>query len=468
MRYAAAAVYIAAFLGLGAGSARLLSTRGVCADVGAFGILQARSSLGGSLPVPVVAMCSHIALPLLLILCVIAASFAWWMLLRSGAPRAVLAICGVIAAAMSLFFPYVSTTDPYAYATYGYEAAHGISPYRQPPDLPRDTGAPLKTLYAFFPRGSWNRVANYGPVAVAQYDLLARIAGNSLQRFVVLSRVFNLGLLVLLALALRRVGGNAFVAFHPLLLIESVAFAHGDVLFLVLLAFAYVAYRRGSLVLCASLIVLATEVRAVAGLAFVVLVLALLQEERTRDLLRPVTAASIIAAISVAVSFLAYGGFTLGGSPAVAPYSAPLALALNLHGVSHTGIVLGGALQAIAGLVLLLIALRSRQFFSVPFCALATLPIAQSWYCQWVIPQIAFERRTAYAAAAVALSGTAILAEWPQMTGRSDLATWAVILAVQWLLPLCCVLALSAKGSGLTLFGAPAAEPVPTPPTPSQ
>jgi hypothetical protein len=441
MRYAAAAAYIAAFVTLGAASAHLLPFRGACSDVGAFGVIQARSSMGGTLPVPVVAMCSNTALPLLLIACIVLASAAWWLLLRSGIPRAILTPCAVTAAAVCLFFPYVSTTDPYAYATYGYEAAHGLSPYHEPADLPRNVAPPLKTLYAFFPSGSWNRVANYGPVAVAQYDLLARISGGSLRHFIMYLRACNLALLLALALCISRAGGKAFTAFHPLLLIESVAFAHGDLLFLALLAVAFLAYRRGAIVWCSVLIILATEVRAVAGLAFVVLVLALARDKRMREVLRAGITAVLAAGATYGLSILAYGGFTLGGSPAVAPYSAPLVLLLNIHAVSNANIILGGALEAIGGTIALLLALRARRFFAVPFCALAMLPIVQSWYCQWVIPQIAIERRGAGAMAAAALASVGIVAEWPQMTGRSDLATWALILAVQWLVPLCCAIA---------------------------
>lgn len=447
MRYSAAAVYIGAFLTLAASSLRLLPARGACGDA------IVRGSVGGALPVPVVAMCQSTALPLLLIVCIIAASFAWYVLLRANAPRIVLAMCMAAAAGTALFFPYVSSTDPYAYATYGYEAAHGMDPFSAHASLPQSAGAPLETLYRLFPAGSVNRVANYGPAAVAEYQALAAMSGNSLHRFLMLSRLLNLGLLAVLAAclcALRAKGRSrseaVFTAFHPLVLMESVAFAHGGILFLALLALGFIAYRKGSIEVCALLIVLATEVRAVAGLAFVVLILALAREGRTRELVRAALAGIAAAGATIAISYLAYGRFSLGGSPTVTPFSSPLLLLLDAHAANGMKLVLGGALEAIAGLALLMFALRARRFTAVPFCALAILPIVQSWYCQWVVPQIAFERRSPYTAAAVMLASVGIVAEWPQMTGRSNAAVWAGILCVQWLLPLAAAIAARRDG----------------------
>lgn len=347
----------------------------------------------------------------------------------------------------SIFFPYIATTDPYAYAVYGYEALLGQNPYSNA-SQPAQTASPaLRALYAFFPFGSVDRTANYGAVAVLQYREIARASGESLGRFIMLERLTNAALLTILAwlLMLLRAPGTgrvhaAFVAFHPLVLVESIAFVHGDILMIVLLCAALLAYRKGAIEVCAVLIVLATEVRVIAGLALLVLLMKSGQEREARTVWRATCASALALAVAAALTIRSYGTFTLGGSPALGPYTSPFLLAFNATNASMQHIALGGAAQALAGLGILAWVMLRRRYEYVPFSALAVLPVVRAWYCQWLVPLLAIEERSAVSYAAGALAGIAIVSEWPDMTGHSDAATWAVILCLQWLPPLAALL----------------------------
>jgi hypothetical protein len=440
---AAAALYCVLFCSLGVLSARALPGT-VCGDV-YFGFreVQARSSLGLSLPVPVIQMCAGYALPLLLAGFTLAACAAWALVARARARVGTAAVCAAVALAAAIAFPYVPSTDPYAYALYGYEAMHGITPYADTVQAGSPQPEPLAKLYQFFPRPSSNRVANYGPLAVLQYEAVARVSGNSLGRFVLLLRCLNAALLLALAwlLTLLRPPGTArvqaaWVAFHPLLLLESVAFAHGDLLMIVLLCAALVLYRRGAYSLCAAVIVAAAEVRLAAALALLVLCVEVDRRYGISRLVRTVAAAAATLGVSAAASIVAYGSFTLGGAPAIEAFSSPAILAFNAFGVTMRHVAAGLLVQAAFGLLCIAVVLRLRRYLYLPFAALAGLPIMRAWYCQWLVPIAALERDSAAGSAALTAASVAILAEYPAMTAHSDAATWSIILALQWLLPL--------------------------------
>jgi hypothetical protein len=418
------------------------------------GHIQARTASGAALPVPVVQMCSDHILAIILVACTIFASLAWIGILRWAVPAPALAVCVITAAAVSLAFPYVATTDPYAYALYGFQAAHGHTPYLTVQNSAAAPSTALRTLYDFFPADSTNRRANYGPAAVLEYHAAALAARDSLTRFLNLQRLVNISLICVLGwlLTLLRPPGQrkidaAFSAFHPLLLIESVAFMHGDILMMVLLCLALLAYRKDRVAVCASLIVLAAEVRVIAGLALIAVLMQCAQDRRTRDLLKALSASSATFAATAALAIVTYHAFTLGGSPAIDAYSSPLILAFDSFGVSLQHLSQGGSLQALFGLTLVIIALRARNYRFVPLSALAILPVLRGWYCQWIVPQIALEAKASVRYAGAALAGVAIIAEWPSMTGNSDLTTWAIILSLQWLPPVLALVICESRSS---------------------
>jgi hypothetical protein len=442
---AAASAYCLSFVALALFSAKALPAHGSCQDI-YFAVhhVEARSSIGASLPVPVIQMCAGSALPALLVVLTIAASLAWIAVLRWMPRTWVLCACAFTAIAVSTSFAYVPSTDPYAYALYGYKAAHGASPYTATDTA--SNGSPsnvLAALYEFFPRGSTDRIANYGPAALFEYETIAYAAGDSLHRFVILLRGANACLVIILAwlLSMLRPPGvsrsrAAWVAFHPLVLLESVAFAHGDLLMIVLLCAAFAAYRKGALSSCAMLIVAAAEVRMTAGLALLVLAVEVERRYGFSRVLRTAAAAAATLGVSAAASMIAYGSFTLGGAPALEAYSSPMMLAFDAAGVTTQHVQIGLVVQALLGLALIAFALRSKRYAFADFGALASLPILRAWYCQWILPLIAIERDRRVRAAAIAAATVAIVAEWPAMTAHSDAATWAFILMLQWLVPL--------------------------------
>lgn len=438
----AAIAYVSALAALSWISVYLIPQHGVCSDVSMLGHVQARTGIGMLLPIPVIQLCSGGKAASVLIIGVIAASCAWGALLRWTPRSWILAPCMAAGVLSALFFPYIATTDPYAYAFYGYEALLGQNPYAASEHLPQTPSRALQTLSTFFPPGSVDRTANYGAVAVLQYREIARASGGSLWRFIMLGRLTNVALLLLLAwlLMLLRAPGSgrmqsAFVVFHPLVLIESVAFVHGDILMLVLLCAALVAYRKNAIEVCAVLIVLATEVRVIAGLALLVLVMKAGQERNAIKVLRTLATSGVAVALTVELTMAAYGTFTLGGSPALGPYTSPMLLTFNFWSASMQHIALGGAVQAVAGLGILAMVMLAKRYGYVPFSALAVLPIVRAWYCQWLVPLVAIDGRPDIKYAAAAVAGIGIVAEWPEMTGHSDAATWAVILCLQWLPP---------------------------------
>lgn len=444
-------IYCGILVTLACWSARSLHGT-VCQDV-YFGFhqVQARSSLGLSLPVPVVQMCGNHVLPLLLIALTLAACGAWSAVLRFLPNGWILAAGACIAVLTSIVFPYVPSTDPYAYALYGYEALHGTTPYSPSSAATASNSDVLRTLDRFFPAASSNRVANYGPVAVLQYEAVAFAAGNSLGRFVLAQRAFNACLIVLLGwlLVLVRPPGisrreAAWTAFHPLLLMESIAFGHGDVLMLALLCGALAAYRRGAIILCAALVVLACEVRLVAALALGVLLIEL-SRRSTRALTLAICSSVSTLAVTAVAAIAAYGKFTFGGAPAIEAFSSPLIFAFDAFGVSYKHVGQGLMSQAALGLALIALALMLKRYLYLPFAALAALPIVRAWYCQWLVPVIALTADRTIRIAAGVCAGVAIVAEYPAMTAHSDLRTWGVILVLQWVAPIAALLWPSAR-----------------------
>lgn len=443
MRASAAILYALAFAALGAVSSFYAPYKGVCSDFIGFRSLHASSSYGASLPIPVVQMCSGIVLPALLIAGCIVASLAWIALRKYLPSTWVLVTCIGVALLAALWFPYIATTDPYAYALYGYEAKAGLGPYSSK-DNCTSAGChePLSTLYRLFPSGSSQRSANYGPLAIAEYQLIATVAGNSLRNFLLYMRLLNALLLLTIAWAclhIRRESSGvtaAFTVFHPLMMLESVSFLHGDVLMLSLLCGAAVAYSKRSIAMCALLIVLAAEVRAVAGLAMIVLLIRMFDERDLRATVTAILTASAATLLTGLASLRTYGTFTAGASPAVDSFSSPMVLLTDAFGLTPSHLALGARFQALVGLGLLIVALRCRRYALVPLASLTMLPMARSWYYQWLVPQIALEPDSTVSAVLITAITVGIVAEWPEMTGHSDITTWGCILLLQWAPPL--------------------------------
>lgn len=417
-----------------------------CQDIGFAGHRDVVGSIGTSLPFPVIQFCGTTAFAVALMIVVPVAVVAWLLLVK--APRALaIPVFGVLCFC-ALTFPYIASSDPYAYAYYGYESVSGIRPYSAAPN--GESNEALNRLEQLFPPGSSVRMPNYGPVALAEYALLAKTAGRSLLRFVLTARAFNL-LLVLLCgflCALAAPAGishwKAFAYFaNPLVLVESVAFAHSDILMLALLLGAFVGYKSGRLALCASLIVLAMLTRSIAGLAFIPLILTVARERGLRHCFGIAAGACVTIALTALFSYAFFGGFGLGGSPAIETFSSPASVILSFVIPSSAVLVAGATCQALIGLGLTLTAIARRMYSYLPLSALTILPMIRSWYAQWAVPLLSISDDVRVRRATAALTCTAIFSEWPELTGHTDRLTWAVILVLQW----GCVIGAAASGA---------------------
>lgn len=423
-----------------------MRSRPICADIPFFGGIAVRTSAGPSLAIPAVQNCASQGafLAAVLIAGCLAATFAWRAINARTPTAAFCAGLYVTAAAVGMGFPYVSTTDAYAYAMYGYEAGvMHVSPYR-PQDLRGAPDAGYRALATLFPDPAAGvRTANYGPFFVALYAGVARLAHGSLRTAILLQRALCAGALLIAGAALGRI---AFVALAPFAIFELVAFAHADAIVLAFLAMAWLAFRRGRMELCALAIVAAGEVKGIALLALLALAIELWRRRERGALLKAGAAASAAIGVSAALSYAAFGTFSLGGAPAIAPFSSPAMLLAALAGGSSAAIdVLAGVQLA----VLLFFAGRfflARRYDAGAAAAIAALPALFPWYLSWLMPIGAVTKDGAFRAAVVCAAFAAILGEANLMTFTGGLPLAAATLAITYAAPLLAYRAYSSRG----------------------
>jgi len=255
------------------------------------------------------------------------------------------------------------------------------------------------TLAAIFPDPySYVRVCNYGPVAAFVYGLLAwPLAQAPLVAMLWAERIFGACLVALTGIVLARSAPGEYglrraasFILNPLVVFELIAFAHGDALMLLFLAFAFLAWKRGAAGSAAAFCMVALATRSVAVLALVALLLALFRTNR-RALPRALTGAALASVAIVLGSLVWYGDFSLGGAPVFSRYSAPLVMLANqlfANNALLAGVVLEGAFGAI------LVAVAVRRWWPrpqgtglawLPFGALAALPTLYPHYITWVV-----------------------------------------------------------------------------------
>jgi hypothetical protein len=420
---------------------------GGCHDVGTPALIFARTSIGTTLPVPVVQQCTN-ALPLFLsyyagYLTAFAGMIA---LTRTAVTRRALAALTCAAVLCALALPFAPNTDPYAYAMYAYEAAvlHN-SPYVVN-DL-AGAGAMAHSFAYLFPRdGNPIRADQYGPVFTAVYALAVGPFGHvSLGAMIVAERILGAALLLLLGFLVstsarpgEKRSAFVLVALNPLLLFESISFAHGDVAMLALLAGAYLAFKNNRLAGCAALCVLAAEVRVVAIVSLAVLMAELLRRCRYRDAIVALTTAAISFAISDALSHAVFGTFRLSGAIFHSTLDSPLS-------IISAGVLADRPIAILAGLVgelmlggaILYAALRERAYRFVAVAALVSLPVLEAWYVQWVVPVAAVTRSSQYRWGALALVAVAPLKTMTDMLQFHYPAPVHIgVVAIFWIAPI--------------------------------
>jgi hypothetical protein len=177
-----------------------------------------------------------------------------WVALRRGwrPPARPLAVAGCLVAVLLTFLPHVGSADPESYAAYGREAAVGLDPYRDAPDVLANTGDP----YGKVVEPPWQHTPSvYGPLATLEQDAAARVAGGDPRTAVwLLNLVGGLAFIVTTLLLLGLADGAAgrsrvalLWAANPLLLWQLVAGAHLDTLEIALAVAALAVVRRSAL-----------------------------------------------------------------------------------------------------------------------------------------------------------------------------------------------------------------------------
>jgi alpha-1,6-mannosyltransferase len=166
-----------------------------------------------------------------------------WVLIRRPNARWVLPIIIFIALATRLVLvsgePYASS-DIYRYVWDGRVQTHGINPYRYAPQA--DALTPLRdsAIYPFINR-RWVPTI-YPPVAQFTFAAVYLIHPNSIDWTRIAFSLFDVGGMLLIALALKRVGRRpeqvVLYAWHPLAIFEIGSSGHLDVIAVLLLLVA--------------------------------------------------------------------------------------------------------------------------------------------------------------------------------------------------------------------------------------
>jgi len=415
-----------------------------CADLTApDGTIYAALSAGPHMPIPAIQSCHASGAPLFVVLalCYALLTWLWFRLTAASLPLRVTAGIALAVYAVALFFPYVSTTDAYAYALYAYEAGMlHLSPYAAHA-LP--SSGPGALLNALFPTPASDvRVLNYGPSFAVAYAIVGALFGRSAASLVYGERLLS-------ALCIAATG--AFLAaasppeqrrsiltavlLSPLFLIEGVAFAHADVLMLAFLACAYYFFKRGSFAVMGAAIGAATGARSVALLAAIAGFSYLLKTNRRAA---PAFAGGVAVSL-LALAALSAGAFhsvSFGGGAALDPFGSPALILANLAGgISFPHSVAAAGIQAAIGFALVGLAIVNRRYEFVPVAALAAVPALRPWYCQWAVPVRCLPvSRDALGISAIVVS-MAILGEASLLIDGSFAIAGTIVLT-QWTIPI--------------------------------
>jgi hypothetical protein len=177
-------------------------------------------------------------------------------------------LAGIFIAAGAVQFTLISTRptlsdDMYRYVWDGRVQAHGISPYRYPPDAPELAGLRDGALWPLINRKS--AVTVYPPAAEAAFALLWRLSPDSVRLFQGAMALSALAAGLLLLGLLRDLGRAPsrvlIYLWSPLLAFEAAHAAHVDALALPLLVGAWWARARERDGLTGVLLGLATAVK---------------------------------------------------------------------------------------------------------------------------------------------------------------------------------------------------------------
>jgi len=440
----AAIAYLAAWAAFFALSAIALGGVHGCSDLPSpNGSIYVALSRGPALPVPAVQGCYASAAPLFIVLALAYAALTalWLRLQHTHISTGVIVLLAVPAAILAIVFPYVSTSDAYAYALYAYEmGVLHLSPYAAHAIPVTDTGA---TFAQLFPDARADiRVMNYGPVFAAAYAAIGAICGSSVKALIYGERVFSELCIIATALLISRARAVVLprqalvlVLLSPLLLVEGVCFAHADAFMLALLCAAWLCWERDRPLEAGAFIGLAIGVRSVA--LFALIAAAYCAYRGGRSQLVPVLGGALgTIALCAAASYAVFGTVSFGGGAAIDPFGSPAAVVVNLIGgvnFSHTVIATG--VQFAIGMTLIAAALLAASYDYIALGALASAPALRPWYVQWLVPVLALPASLTAKRVMFVVVALAVLGEAPLMTGGSKVLAIGVV-ALQWAIPI--------------------------------
>jgi alpha-1,6-mannosyltransferase len=386
-------------------------------------------------------------------------------------PRRLLLIGGLWLLPLALAPPLFSR-DIYSYLAQGTILHLGHSPYHSTPSDLLRLGQP-HVLAAVSP--FWRRTtAPYGPLFLELISLIVGFTGSDLIAGVLLTRLLELGGIVLLAIfvpRLARVLGTDtrraiwLALMSPLVALQLVAAGHNDVLMIGLLVAGVVLALEGRPLLGIAICALAATIKvpALAGAVFIAVSWARAEDTRTARLRFLVAGglltAAVLALVTVAggvgVSWISTSLFStpakvrLAITPAtgvgwtLSALLRDVGIATSSRAVESACGVVAFALTAAAGLVLLYrarIAKLAPYLGAVLLVAAAGGPAAWPWYFTWGLvliagcrgPQRSIALALALVASAFLVKPNGILA-LPLPTAPAVVAVYALIGGAAWL-----------------------------------
>ncbi len=299
------------------------------------------------------------------------------------------AIAAGAAIAATFAWPFVFSSDVYAYAAYGAMALHGLNPYALTP-------AHVHGAIIDAARFQWSGtypVCVYGPLFVAPAAAVVAVTSVAsvsvtLWVFRVLAAAAFVGSILALDLALRRHAPTSrFVAvaaygLNPVAL-WTVAEGHNDAFVLLLASAAVALGRRRSPPAGALLVGLSAAVKATGALyagAVIVAALRSAAQERKRGIVGGAVGGLLLAAI-VTLPPLLSALEAVGKNGRYAP-------AASLQSLVGIGPALAVALAA-AAYGIARVVRRDRDGYA--WCGIAlwlALPDVYPWYALWVLPAV--------------------------------------------------------------------------------
>jgi hypothetical protein len=363
------------------------------------------------------------------------AAIALFAILRdpeSIAPAAHVALAAAAAIAAAYAWPFVFSSDPYAYAAYGWLAAHGVDPYRI---VPRDVHGAFVDAARFQWGGSFPACL-YGPAFVALAEGVVRFVepwgpgaatpddvASALWLLRLLAAAAFLGSIFALDAGLNGLAARprfttlALLGLNPVAL-WSVAEGHNDAFVLLAACGGFALVRRGragagALLLGSTALLKATGFAFALGFALDAYAFAVPRARRILAGIAVGVFASVALAVPPALKLLdvaSKAGHSAAPSP---PGTSPR----ELVGLLPT------LLLSLAATTYGFLRLRERERDGHAWLGIAVwlvLPNIYPWYCLWFLPAVAAAGAGAVAAALYGVTITDLVRYLPDAVGRLE------------------------------------------------